>query len=96
MRAALVTHSSSLGHVAPWDHPERPERIAAAVEGARASRVEIVEVEARAATRAELLAVHNESYLERVQRVAVEAPWTRTRTSRQLRGPRLSTPRVPD
>jgi acetoin utilization deacetylase AcuC-like enzyme len=72
MRAALVTHSSSLGHVAPWDHPERPERIAAAVEGARASRVEIVEVEARAATRAELLAVHNESYVDRVQRVAVE------------------------
>ena len=54
MRAALVTHSSSLDHVAPWDHPERPERIAAAVEGARASNVEIIEVEARAATRSEL------------------------------------------
>lgn len=72
MRAALVTHSSSLGHVAPWDHPERPERIAAAVAGVRASKVEIVEVEARAATRAELLAVHNESYLDRVQRVSME------------------------
>lgn len=72
MRAALVTHSSSLDHVAPWDHPERPERISAAVEGARESRVEIVEVEARPATRTELLAVHNERYLERVQRVAME------------------------
>jgi len=72
MRAALVTHPSSLDHVAPWDHPERPERIAAAVDGARASDVEIVEVEARAATRSELLAVHKESYLEQVQRVSLE------------------------
>jgi len=72
MRAALVTHSSSLDHVAPWHHPERPERIAAAVEGARASDVEIIEVEARAATRPELQAVHKESFLERIQRLSIE------------------------
>jgi acetoin utilization deacetylase AcuC-like enzyme len=72
MRAALVTHPSGRDHVAPWDHPERPERIAAAVEGARASDVEIVDVEARAATRPELLAVHSESYLERVEQLSLE------------------------
>ena len=72
MRAALITHPASLDHVAPWDHPERPERIAAAVDGARASAVEIVEVEARAATRSELLAVHDDEYLALVETVSRE------------------------
>jgi acetoin utilization deacetylase AcuC-like enzyme len=72
MRVALVTHPSSLNHVAPWDHPERPERIAAAVEGVRASGVEIVEIEARSATRSELLAVHKEDYLGRIRQVSTD------------------------
>lgn len=71
MRVAVVTHPSSLAHVAPWEHPERPDRIAAAVAGTRASGVEIIQAEARAATRKELLAVHKEPYLERIQTVAL-------------------------
>ncbi len=72
MRSALVTHPSSLDHVAPWDHPERPERVTAAVEGARDSDAEIIEVAARKATRSELLAVHTERYLERLQELSTE------------------------
>ena len=72
MRVAVVTHPSSLGHVAPWEHPERPDRIAAAVAGTRASDVEIIQVEARSATRAELLAVHKAAYLERIQTLALD------------------------
>jgi acetoin utilization deacetylase AcuC-like enzyme len=72
MRVAVVTHPSSLGHVAPWDHPERPDRIAAAVAGTRTSDVEVISVAARAATRKELLAVHKEEYLDRIQRVALD------------------------
>ena len=58
--------------MAPWDHPERPDRIAAAIAGTRSSTVEVISVKARAATRKELLAVHKEDYLERVQRVALD------------------------
>lgn len=72
MRAALVTHPSSLDHCAPWDHPERPERVGAAVEGARASDVGIAWIEARAATRTELLAVHDERLLDRIRRLSIE------------------------
>ena len=67
MRAVLVTNSSSAGHVAPWDHPERPARVAAAIEGARASGVDLVEIEARPATRLELRAVHTEAYLDQIE-----------------------------
>ncbi len=67
MRSALVTHPSSLEHVSPNEHPERPERIAAAIEGVEASDLETVYVEARAATREELLAVHEASFLDRLQ-----------------------------
>lgn len=72
MRAALVTNSSSLGHVAPWEHPEHPVRVEAAVQGARESGVEIVEIEARAATQSELCAVHGAAYLDRIQRLCLD------------------------
>ena len=67
MRLALVTHPSSLEHVSPREHPERPERIAAAIEGAVASGLETVFVEARAATKEELLAVHDPLFLDRLK-----------------------------
>lgn len=72
MRVAVVTHPSSLSHVAPWKHPERPDRIAAALAGIQASGVEVISVKARSATRSELLAVHKEPYLERVQALALD------------------------
>jgi acetoin utilization deacetylase AcuC-like enzyme len=71
MRVALVTHPSSLNHVAPWDHPERPARIGAAVQGAREGGVDLLEVEARAATRSELSAVHSPDYLDRIRQLCV-------------------------
>ncbi len=72
MRAVLVTHPSGLDHVAPWDHPERPARIGAAVEGARESAVDVVEVEARAATRSELRSVHTEAYLDQIEQLSLD------------------------
>lgn len=67
MRSALVTHPSSLEHVSPAEHPERPERVTAAIEGVATSDLEVVRAEARAATREELLAVHDSSFLDWLQ-----------------------------
>lgn len=67
MRSVLVTHPSSLEHVSPGQHPERPERLIAAIEGVAGSDVETVEVEARAATRDELRRVHSADFLDRLQ-----------------------------
>jgi acetoin utilization deacetylase AcuC-like enzyme len=67
MRCALVTHPSSLEHVSPGEHPERPERLAAAIEGVAESGVETIHVEARAATRDELLGVHDPEFLDRLE-----------------------------
>lgn len=72
MRSVLVTHPSSLEHVSPHQHPERPERLAAAIEGVLSSDVETQRVEARAATREELLAVHESEFLDQLQRFCVE------------------------
>lgn len=72
MRSVLVTHPSSLEHVPPHQHPERPERIAAAIEGALCSGVETQRVEARAATREELLAVHDSGFLDGLQGFCVD------------------------
>ena len=67
MRSVLVTHPSSLEHAPPRQHPERPERLAAAVEGALASDVETIRAEARAAKREELLAAHDSVFLDQLQ-----------------------------
>lgn len=67
MQTSLVTHPSSLEHVSPNEHPERPERLAAAIEGVAASGLETVHEEARAATREELLAVHDSEFLDRLE-----------------------------
>ncbi|MEA3510384.1 MAG: histone deacetylase, partial [Actinomycetota bacterium] len=72
MRSVLVTHPSSLEHVSPHQHPERPERLTAAIEGALSSDVETQRVEARAATREELLAVHDSDFLDQLQRFCVD------------------------
>jgi acetoin utilization deacetylase AcuC-like enzyme len=72
MRSVLVTHPSSLEHVSPGQHPERPERLAAAIEGALSSHVETIRLDARAATREELLAVHGASFLDQLQRFCAD------------------------
>ena len=67
MRSVLVTHPSSMNHVPPHEHPERPERVIAAIEGAVESGFDTVHVEARAATRDELLSVHDALFLDQLQ-----------------------------
>ncbi|MEA2010273.1 MAG: histone deacetylase [Actinomycetota bacterium] len=67
MRSVLVTHPSSWEHVSPGQHPERPERVDAAIEGVLSSDVEVVRVEARSATNEELLGAHGSEFLDELQ-----------------------------
>ena len=72
MRSVLVTHPSSLEHVSPYEHPERPERVVAAIEGAEGSNLETISAVARAATRQELLAVHDAAFLDQLRGFCAE------------------------
>lgn len=67
MRTALITHPSSSDHLAPRGHPERPERVGAAVAGVRAGSFDVIEVEARSATDDELLRVHGSELLGQIE-----------------------------
>jgi acetoin utilization deacetylase AcuC-like enzyme len=67
MNTVLVTHPSSLLHLGPPDHPERPERVGAAVAGVRASGSGVVEVTARVASREDLLRVHSRGFVDRIE-----------------------------
>ncbi len=67
MRVALVTHPSSLGHQGPPQHPERPARIAAAVEGVERSGLEVVRTPAEPVERPALLAVHDRGYVDALE-----------------------------
>jgi len=71
MKSVLVTHPSSLEHVGPLEHPERPARVGAAVDGVRASGLEVVERRARAATRQEMLRVHTAKFVDRLHEFCV-------------------------
>ncbi len=71
MKPLLVTHPTSLEHVGPAGHPERPERVEAAVAGVRACGLEVVETSARAATRGEILKVHTAEFVDRLHEFCV-------------------------
>ena len=88
MRVALVTHPSSLDHQGPPQHPERPERVPAAVSGVERSSLTVVRVPAEAVDRRSLLEVHDASFVDSLERFcakgggaidadtyAVEASW---------------------
>jgi acetoin utilization deacetylase AcuC-like enzyme len=68
MTTRLYTHPLSLEHVAGPMHPESPERLKA-IEAvlARAPIAGVTRVEARAATREELLRAHTSAHLARVE-----------------------------
>jgi acetoin utilization deacetylase AcuC-like enzyme len=66
MKVVLVTHPSSLEHVALTEHPERPARVGAAIEGVQESGLEIVAKQARSATRDEILRVHAADFVDRL------------------------------
>jgi acetoin utilization deacetylase AcuC-like enzyme len=65
----LVTDARFHAHVAPWEHPERPERLASIERAIDAAglRHKTVKVTPRAATRAELERVHSPTYLDALE-----------------------------
>jgi len=67
MNTVLVTHPSSLLHIGPPDHPERPARVKAAVDGVRASGTGVIDVTARSATREELRRVHSGEFIDGIE-----------------------------
>lgn len=67
----LSTHTAYLEHIAGREHPERPERLGAVLEGARDAQVAdaLVPLEPRHATREELERVHPSGYLDEIERI---------------------------
>jgi len=86
----VASHPACLEHVAGYGHPERPERVEAAIRGIReAGLSDVVWVEPREATVDELALVHERGYVEALRRFcekgggsldmdtsAVPASWT--------------------
>ena len=72
MAIAFVTHPDCLLHEMGDGHPERPERLWAIEDKLIASRLGdlVSRVEAPLATRAQLLRVHQEAYLDSLERMA--------------------------
>jgi len=71
---AFITHPACLQHEMGPDHPERPERLAAIEDRLLASRLDylVMRVEAPAATREQLLRVHDAAYVDRLERLSPE------------------------
>ena len=70
MRLLVESHPACLEHVAGAGHPERPERVEAAVRGIREAGLgdDVVWVEPRGATVDELGLVHERGYVEAIRR----------------------------
>jgi acetoin utilization deacetylase AcuC-like enzyme len=70
MKLLVESHPACLEHVAGYGHPERPERVEAAVRGIRDGGLgdEVVSVEPREATVDELALVHDRGYIEALRR----------------------------
>ena len=69
-RLIVLSHPACLEHVAGYGHPERPERVEAAVQGIRDAGLgdDVVWVEPREATVDELALVHERGYVEALRR----------------------------
>lgn len=67
MRVALVTHPSSLDHRGPPSHPERPDRIEAAIAGVGQSTLITIPLVADPVARAALLEVHDEAFVDALE-----------------------------
>ena len=94
MDVVVATHQSSLEHDTGRTHPERPERIAAFLQGIRDSELPIVEIESPEILRSDLALVHDPEYIEMIQNfcslgggaldmdtIASSATWTAALTS---------------
>ena len=70
MKLIVESHPACLEHAAGIGHPERPERVEAAVQGIRDAGLgdDVVWVEPREATVDELALVHERGYVEALQR----------------------------
>ncbi len=70
----FATHPRYLDHVASPNHPERPARLEAVLQGAHQTPVAdaLVPLEPRPATRAELERVHPAEYLDELERISEE------------------------
>jgi acetoin utilization deacetylase AcuC-like enzyme len=66
-RVVVATHPSAMRHDTGPRHPERPERIEAAVRGLQVSGVDHIDIESPKALRAELALVHDSSYIEMIE-----------------------------
>jgi acetoin utilization deacetylase AcuC-like enzyme len=68
----FATHPAYLDHLAGPQHPERPERLGAVIDGARLGGVgdALVALEPRPATMAELERVHPAAYLDRIEAIS--------------------------
>jgi acetoin utilization deacetylase AcuC-like enzyme len=64
MSLLLMTHDLSLDHRTPPGHPERVERVVAAIDGLRSVAAPVVEVEAPAVDRHLLERVHDPHYID--------------------------------
>ncbi|HYV67919.1 MAG TPA: histone deacetylase family protein [Myxococcales bacterium] len=72
MAIAFISHPACLRHEMGQGHPERPERLLAIDEKLLASRLDylVVRAEAPAATREQLLRVHDAAYVDALERLA--------------------------
>jgi len=68
----LLTHELSLQHRTPPGHPERVERVVAAVDGLRGVPVPVVDVEAPRVERSLLEHVHDADYIDQVHAFCVD------------------------
>ena len=71
-RTGLVYHEDMLLHRAGSEHPERPERLEAVVRAIRGSNLDPVEITPEPADRSELLRVHSEAHVDRIERTCAE------------------------
>jgi acetoin utilization deacetylase AcuC-like enzyme len=67
MRALLYSHPACLLHDNGFGHPERPDRIGAALAGVRSSGLEIAEREAPPAPVEALSPIHHPEYVKRIE-----------------------------
>ena len=72
MRVALVTHPSSLDHQGPPQHPERPDRVRAAVAGVEQSTLSVLPMTAEPVGRKILLEVHDAAFVDALEQFCAD------------------------
>ncbi len=68
MRVTLVSHASSMQHHTGVNHPERPARVPAVIDGVRNSGYEILDAAPEEASETTLTLVHDPAYVRAIER----------------------------